>query len=359
MVRRLWRVVAILTFVIGCTPILLSACIVPNQPATLPTAQPPKAEPAIRNLQQATYNYARYHALALRQAQDRPPDDLLGLKRLAEVCTALEEAGVEDENCREAAERVVGRQGDEGTRRQEGGKIRHSPFAIRNSPAAVLQEALEARTDDRRIVAELLGVPVEDVELGPNLVENGGFEEWTEGRPKWWTWSNMAKGDRRNKGVFAGGAEPLNAISGSAARVNGLWLQHDEDKEPGRCGYWQWDEQRHNRRPILLAVGMPYLLSFYYRTERLRDGAARVWVSSEPEVFFAGNHGLPPTGGEWQRFVAIGWNRAGIEAAIRPLVRSFATGSVEFDNVKVRAIGLVEGTIVEAGETRFWISGSN
>jgi len=37
--------------------------------------------------------------------------------------------------------------------------------------AAALREALEARTDDRRIVAELLGVPVEVVEL----VENRGY----------------------------------------------------------------------------------------------------------------------------------------------------------------------------------------
>ena len=95
----------------------------------------------VRRLWRAAYNYARYHALALRQVypersrrtQDKPPDDLLGLKRLVEVCTALEQAGVEDESCQEATERV-----------------------FRNS-----QEELEAKTDDRRIVAELLDVPVE------------------------------------------------------------------------------------------------------------------------------------------------------------------------------------------------------
>ena len=32
-------------------------------------------------------------------------------------------------------------------------------------------------------------MPVEDVELGPNLVENGGFEAWVEGRQEWWKWS--------------------------------------------------------------------------------------------------------------------------------------------------------------------------
>jgi len=66
-------------------------------------------------LQEAAYYYTRYHALA--------PDDLLGIKKLAEVCTALEDpstgpfgeaqdrlrtgAGVEDESCRQATERVI------------------------------------------------------------------------------------------------------------------------------------------------------------------------------------------------------------------------------------------------------------
>ena len=109
----------------------LSACATPTQPTSPPTAAPTTQSPAgpppvdlqLAHLQQAAYNYARYHALA--------PDDLLGLKHLAGVCAALEQAGVED-------------------------PIRHSPFAICN-----LHEELEARTDDRRIVAELPGVPVE------------------------------------------------------------------------------------------------------------------------------------------------------------------------------------------------------
>jgi hypothetical protein len=77
----------------------------------------------------------------------------------------------------------------------------NSHFPIPNSqfpsPAAVLREELARRTDDRRIVAELLGVPVEDMELGPNLIENGGFEVWKEGKPKGWAWSNMADGKTR------------------------------------------------------------------------------------------------------------------------------------------------------------------
>jgi len=52
------------------------------------------------NLEQAAYYYNRYHELA--------PDDLSGLKRLAAVCVALEDGGVEDESCRQGADRLRG-----------------------------------------------------------------------------------------------------------------------------------------------------------------------------------------------------------------------------------------------------------
>ena len=86
--------------------LLLSACAAPTQPASPPTVAPttqsptgpPPADLQLAHLQQAAYNYNRYHELA--------PDDLLGLKHLAEVCAALEQAGVEDPSCREAAVRM-------------------------------------------------------------------------------------------------------------------------------------------------------------------------------------------------------------------------------------------------------------
>jgi hypothetical protein len=122
-------------------------------------------------LQEAAKWYARYYELA--------PDDLLGLKKLAEVCTRLEEAGVEDEACWKAAAQERGRWRMEGGewkmeegewKGEDGESILHFPTSNFLSPAALLREELARRTDDLRIVAELLGVPMEAVELGPNLV---------------------------------------------------------------------------------------------------------------------------------------------------------------------------------------------
>ena len=304
--------------------LLLPACTAPTHPTNQP-ADPPLANlqtSKLANLHQAAYNYARYHALA--------PDDLLGLKRLTEVCTALEQAGVDDESCREAA---------------------------------ALREALEAKTDDRRIVAELLGVPVEDVELGPNLVKNGGFEEWVAGRPKWWKWSAMFSREPFGDAAFVGGAEELLPFKGQqTARVDGFWMQRQEDESKARAGFWHCNEGKEDLRDIPLTANVPYVLSFWYRTVRVSNGSATVWVSraDEPDVFWSGgNHGLPTTGRGWHRFTAIGWNRSDAEVAIRPLFRLYARGCVEFDDVQVRLIGLPEGTVVKTSETQFWTTGED
>jgi tetratricopeptide (TPR) repeat protein len=254
--------------------------------------------------------YGQYYEMA--------PDDLLGLKRLTEVYEAL------------------GR-----------------------PEAATLREELEAKTDDRRIVAEMLGVPVEDVELGPNLVENGGFEKWMTERPKSWIWSVMFGAGPFSEAAFAGGSDGQLPFEGQwAARVDGFWVQAADGKYPARAGFWQWDEARRYMRSITLTVSIPYLLGFQYRTERVPDGEATVWVSGNADVFLSGgDYGLPATDGEWRYFVAVGWNRSSVDAVIQPLVRSFMSGSVEFDNVQLRPVRFRERTVVAVGETQFWVTG--
>jgi len=266
----------------------------------------PKSQEQVR---EAAKWYEQYYRMV--------PDDLLGLKYLAEVCTALEEAREEDESCRQAALQIESQE----------------ERAIRNSPAAVLREALEAYTDDRRIVAELLRVPAEAVELEPNLVENGGFEDWDSTKLTGWWVSDMATGGSWNKGLFVNSKDELIAWESIAGRVNGLWLQYRSDKEPGRSGYLQIDEKK-------LTAASPYVLSFYYRTTGVPDGAAAVWVSDNNLVLFGHDHRLPATNGRWWRFAVVGWNRSGDVATVRLLLRSFMAGQVWFDDVQLRAVDL-------------------
>jgi tetratricopeptide (TPR) repeat protein len=266
----------------------------------------PKSQELVR---EAAKWYEQYYRMV--------PDDLLGLKYLAEVCTALEEAREEDESCRQAALQIESQE----------------ERAIRNSPAAVLRETLEAYTDDRRIVAELLRVPAEAVELEPNLVENGGFEDWDSTKLTGWWVSDMATGGLWNKGLFVDRKDEFVAWEGVAGRVNGLWLQYRSDKEPGRSGYLQIDEKK-------LTTASPYVLSFYYRTTGVPDGAAAVWISDNNLVLFGHDHRLPATNGRWWRFTVVGWNRSGDVATVRLLLRSFMAGQVWFDDVQLRAVDL-------------------
>lgn len=291
---------------------------------------------------------ARWYA----QYEEIVPGDLFGLKRLAQVCTMLEEARVENENCRDAALRVSG------SRLQvESGAWN---LQLGSSPANALERALKARSDVRQVVGNLIDVPTENVELGPNLLENGGFEEWVGHGPMKWVWWTMFDREPYDDAAFSGGRDRLLYFEGrAAARVDGLWVQHQEGRSPARSGFWQWNETEQALRPVTLNSGEFYVFSFDYRTAGMVEGGARVWVSGDPEVFWVGYHSLPATGEAWHRFVAVGWNRSGSEAALYPFVSSFAPGSVAFDGVQVRRIELTGDTTVEAGEVRFCVIGSD
>jgi tetratricopeptide (TPR) repeat protein len=285
-----------------------------------------------QRLKSAAKMYEQYYS--------RVPDDLLGLKRLTKVCTMLEQAGTSDESCRQAAERALEEQSCAGAE----GNFRPC-LTAQQSPATVLREVFEDQIDDRRIAAGTLGVPLETVELGPNLVRNGGGEELDNGGPREWIWADMATGNPWNKGVFTGGLDSLDALWGdTATHIEGFWLQTKPELEPGRVGYWQWDEQERKLGEIEILPGQPYLISFYYHTEQISDNSVALWVSHDEAVLFAGYHHLPPTDGKWLRFTRIAWNRTESPKKAQLLVSLFSPGGVWFDNVVVRPLMLKTGS---------------
>lgn len=261
-------------------------------------------------LEEAAQWYQRYHDLV--------PDDLLGLTRLAEVAEAL------------------GR-----------------------PEAAGLRAESTAASDQRVIVARLLGLPLGSVDLGANLVSNGSFEQGAGGELQRWRWSEWFGQDPFNAASFFGAADRLLRFEGEmAARVDGLWVERQDDLSPARAGFLHWDGVQPSTPPITLADGVAYVVSLYYRTSSADDSVA-VWVSDDPAVLWAGDYHLPATGGSWHHFVAVGWNLAGGEAAIRPMVRSYAEGPVQFDGVEVRPVRWVGGGALEARAPCFWMSGED
>ncbi len=226
--------------------------------------------------------YERYHRMA--------PQDLLSLKKLAELY-------------------------------HQTGEL---------EAAAEWREELKARTDDNAIVAEVLGIEGDELLLGPNLIENAGFEQGTTS-PLGWDWALMAGGDVWNEAAFFGGADSLEVYEGErSSRVEGFWTEMAADKEPARAGYWA--------KEIELGPNTLWVLSFYYRTWNLGDGDARVWVSYDPKIIFAADLRLPATHGMWRKAVIVGWNKKTSAGVVKPLLRNWRVGGVWFDDVSLRQI---------------------
>lgn len=239
-------------------------------------------------------------AVWYRRYLDQGHEDLLGLRRWVEVCEALQRQGTVMETC---------------------------------AGSAVGRRDLEARTNDQALVARLFGVPLERLALGPNLLENGNFEEWGNEGPLGWAWSNMSGQPPWNPGLFLGGMERVDVYAGQrAARVDGLWVAEEPGREGARAGYWA--------TKIPLSPGL-YLLSLAYRTELASTGRVGVWVSGRPEVLFAGERWLPDTGGAWRRVLIVGRNTA-TDGSIAVLLRLWGEGTVWFDDVALRKIEGVE-----------------
>lgn len=194
------------------------------------------------------------------------------------------------------------------------------------------------------MVANMLGVAADALQIGPELITNGDFELTTAyaddqlltpatGDPTGWLPSIMASGNPWNLGAFVVGLDALHHVSGSRSlRIDGLFIDHLSDREPARAGLLY--------PRVVIESGGPYLISFYYRTERISDIGATVWLSDNPKVLSAGDYALPQTFGAWKRVLLIAWNRSGTTATIQPLLRSFSEGSVWFDAFSIRPLSV-------------------
>lgn len=182
------------------------------------------------------------------------------------------------------------------------------------------------------IVAQTLGVSVNQLSLGPELVMNGDFarRDSQRGAPVGWSPSYMTNGKIWNVGLF------VLSVRDEIAQVRGIYVESEASKEPARAGFW-------HLTPIHVEPDMPYVLSFLYRTNGMSPQPtlqASVWVTAEPFVLIQNDYPLPPTEGKWKRVVIIGWNQSGRGTTLQPLLRSFSVGVAEFAQISLRRIAL-------------------
>ncbi|HET6446638.1 MAG TPA: hypothetical protein VFI27_18885 [candidate division Zixibacteria bacterium] len=277
------------------------------------------------------------------------PDDLMGLVKIAEICSLMDDDSLARSHCQTAAEFIDPNY--------------HATGSLTRSPAAILQDQWNTYADSSELVIGLLGLSHSDFELGPNLVLNSGFEEWLDiqsertRRPKWWLWSDMFSRKPFNEALFIGGEDDFSAPEGQmAARIDGLWVAQQEGKELARAGFWNFDESLRGLRQIPLEADSAYLLTFLYRTERVSDNAATFWhggTGEATQLLPIDAHGLPATEGAWYRFVAIGWNRDDNEWVLSPLLRLYQPGTVQFDDVEIEMIRFKSGVPIIDRQPRF------
>lgn len=169
-------------------------------------------------------------------------------------------------------------------------------------------------------VAQHLGLRREQIELGPSLLANEDFQQWSHGRFVSWLWSDALNSQETRPAAFAGGPDDfLPLFPAFSARMDGFWIGTEENLKPATAGYWYWDETRRGYGKIVLEPDTLYSVFILYRTE----GSERIQFA----VWLSGNDiGLPHTNGEWRAFV---WTfRTGdTPLPVFPVIRLWSPGT--------------------------------
>lgn len=146
--------------------------------------------------------------------------------------------------------------------------------ALGTFEAKELRSELEKRTDGRYVAAKLLDVTPEQVELGPNLVKNGDFEEWQNGVPVGWRLGSYL-GANGHGGIYIAGVDTLVSDK-KAARIAGLRGGQMPD---GTVTFSEYVGQN------IEASDASYLISVYYNS----------WgfTNNQKGFFFLGDYTRP------------------------------------------------------------------
>ena len=209
---------------------------------------------------------------------------------------------------------------------------------VKNPKSKLLEHEYRKRTDDRQIVAEQFGVSVDQVFFGPNMIDNGGFEEWLESRPKSWWQYTKAGGEGVNIGYLKAGSDFIDALDGKYyGRMVGLWVGNNNELTQPHVAFACNNDQLDMRCEFHLRSQGLYLFSFFYRTSENENIVAGPWfgLGNNP---FVGTKSLPNTDGEWHKIVLIDNNQQNVTTNIRLFFRLLSKGEVWWDNVSLREI---------------------
>jgi tetratricopeptide (TPR) repeat protein len=229
-------------------------------------------------LEESAQWYNQYHEMT--------PDDLLGLRKLTEITESL-------------------------------GK----------PEAAMLRERLQARTDDRQVIAELLRVPADAVELGSSLIQGNTLTTGAQGVSVGWLCGANTGQDSWQFPVVDGPLEQEGRV-----RIANPWWPASSVTS-GETLYT-------NCRGNALTVPTSWLaLSLWYKLEGGSSDSGLVYLESADSHVYEFLTPLPDTSGRWIKVVIVGLTP---EAHPRffPNIRNRAAANVWFQDVSVRPLKL-------------------
>jgi tetratricopeptide (TPR) repeat protein len=224
--------------------------------------------------------YSQYYALA--------PDDVFALMRLVQLC--------EDTGCYDLE---------------------------------LWREELRTHTDGRLFVANQLGVPVDTVRLGPNLVSNADFDRWDGVNPVGWNLDSYS-GQNRDRGLYAAGEDSLLSELGTA-RIIALWERVVPEQARTYAEYIGEAHPYGDER---------YLISLRYASQDL-DNLDLVYlgentVAGEIRLAYAG---VKDTNRQWSvKHILI--DGASIPTPLTPLIRNWGQGQLWIDAFEIRPVVL-------------------
>ena len=211
---------------------------------------------------------------------------------------------------------------------------------------------LEVLNNNKIIIAQVLKINGKDFGLGENLISNGNFEIY-DTEPPDWTWI-MWPGNISNKSnqsyekrIFSGMLDIFERFDGNnSLKIIGTNEKNKfTNKTTTRAGFYA--------KKIMLKPNTPYVISFYYKTKGLKDGQAAFWISGDKDIISPHDYLLPNTDGFWRKFLIIGWNKKEKLVEVEPLIKSYGTGEVWFDDVALEEIVISSGVKLTNNTTQY------
>ena len=182
---------------------------------------------------------------------------------------------------------------------------------------------------DRQFAAGQLGVSVDRVELGPEMVENGTFDAWMVAQPVGWKFYQYAGNDEA-AGLYLAGQDAVGF---------GRWAVRLDTIRGGRLndGTLTFGEYTG---PEFSVVNQPYVVSLVYRSQ-FELGGLLVFVG---EYFRNGgavllNQDLPDTHGQWQTARLMMAAPSG-PLSVWPVLRNWGVGQVWLAGLSIKPLSV-------------------